>query len=318
MNNETSSNSNMDSQILLNQLILDYMKDQRRKRRWRRVIQLLVLGLLLYTGFKLFFFPDTELSINSKPHVGLIDISGEIGSNKEANADDLTQGMGRAYKNSNLKALILRINSPGGSPVQAEYIYSAIQYFRKKHPEIKVYAVCTDLCTSAAYYIAAAADEIYASPASLVGSIGVLYNGFGFVDLLNKIGVTRRLQTSGDYKGFLDPFSPSTDFQQQKLQVILNIIHQRFINRVKEGRGDRLHVTAETFSGLFWSGEQAVEMGLIDGLASSGQLAREKMHLDELVDYTYKQNFWDKMSRNIGTSLANELPASLGIKPGLS
>ena len=178
----------------------------------------------------------------------------------------LLKGIDNAYKNKGLKALILRINSPGGSPVQAEYMYNTVKYYKSKYPEVKTYAVCVDLCASAAYYVAVAADEIYASPASMVGSIGVLYNGFGFVDVMNKIGVTRRLQTSGVNKGFLDPFSPVSEFQKQKLQSMLDLIHQQFINRVKEGRGSRLHIDEDTFSGLFWTGEQALSFGLIDGL----------------------------------------------------
>ena len=150
----------------------------------------------------------------------------------------------------------------------------------------------------------------------MVGSIGVLYNGFGFVDVLNKLGVSRRLQTSGVNKGFLDPFSPTTDFQKQKLQVMLDLIHQQFINRVKEGRGSRLHADDDTFSGLFWTGEQALPMGLIDGIASSGQLAREVIKTNEMVDYTHKQNVFDRMTQNLGSAMIAELPESLGMKPG--
>jgi protease-4 len=221
-----------------------------------------------------------------------------------------------AYKNEGLKALIVRINSPGGSPVQAEYMYNTIKYYKKKHPAIKVYAVCADLCASAAYYTAVAADDIYASPASLVGSIGVIYNGFGFVDLMNKVGVSRRMQTSGSNKGFMDPFLPENDIQKQKLQVMLDIIHKQFINRVKEGRGTRLHIDDETFSGLFWTGDQALDKGLIDGYASSGQLARDVIKVERIVNYTFKPNLFDKVAKNIGASLADELPEALGLKSG--
>lgn len=317
MNNELPSNSNMDSQTLLNQIILDYMKEQKRKRKWRWVMRIILLLIIAYVAIHLFFFNNEENGNNSKPHVGLVDISGEIFDTKSANADDFAQGIDNAYKNKGLKALILRINSPGGSPVQAEYMYNTVKYYKSKYPDVKTYAVCVDLCASAAYYIAVAADEIYASPASMVGSIGVLYNGFGFVDIMNKIGVTRRLQTSGINKGFLDPFSPVSEDQKQKLQVMLDLIHQQFINRVKEGRGSRLHIDADTFSGLFWTGEQALGFGLIDGLASSGQLARDTIKIESLVDYTHKQTLFDRVTKNLGTAMADELPLSLGIKPGL-
>jgi protease-4 len=316
MNNELPSNSNMDSQTLLNQIIIDYMKEQKRRRKWRWAMRVLFLLIIGYIAIRLFFFSGDDSANNTKPHVGIVDINGEIFDAKGANSDDFALGINNAYKNTGLKALILRINSPGGSPVQAEYMYNTLKYYRGKYPDIKTYAVCVDLCASAAYYVAVAADEIYASPSSMVGSIGVLYNGFGFVDIMNKVGVTRRLQTSGVNKGFLDPFSPVSEDQKQKLQVMLDLIHTQFINRVKEGRGDRLHIDADTFSGLFWTGEQALSMGLIDGLASSGQLARDKIKIESLVDYTHKQNIFDRVSKNLGTAMADELPLSLGLKPG--
>ncbi len=317
MNNELPPNSNTDSQALLNQIIIDYMKEQKRKRRWRWMMRIILLLLIVFACIYLFFVGNEDSGTNSKPHIGLIDVSGEIFDHKGANADDFAQGVDSAYKNTGLKALIIRINSPGGSPVQAEYMYSTLRYYKKAYPEVKTYAVCMDLCTSAAYYVAAATDEIYASPSSMVGSIGVAYNGFGFVDLMNKVGVTRRLQTAGVDKGFLDAYSPPNSQQQQKLQVMLDLIHQLFIKRVKEGRGSRLHIDNDTFSGLFWVGEQALTMGLIDGFASSGQLAREKIKIDSLVDYTRKQNLFERVTKNLGTALADELPLSLGIKPGL-
>lgn len=317
MNNDVSSNSNADSQTLLNQIVIDYMKEKKWKRRWRWVIRSIFLLLIVYAGYLLATYDSDDTSSGSKEHVGLVDLNGEIFDAKGSNADDFAKGIDNAYKNKGLKALIIRINSPGGSPVQAEYMYNTLKYYRAKHPDIKTYAVCVDLCASAAYYVAVATDQIYASPASMVGSIGVIYSGFGFVDAMDKLGVSRRLQTSGANKGFLDPFSPTTDFQKQKLQTMLDLIHQQFIKRVKEGRGDRLHINDETFSGLFWTGEQAFADGLIDGYASSGQLARDIIKIERLVDYTHKQNLFDRVSKNLGTALADELPLSLGIKPGL-
>lgn len=317
MNNDVSSQSNPDSQTLLNQIIIDYMIEKKRKRKWSWIFRIIVLLFLAVVFYQIVTLSNDEVGSNTKPHVGLVDLNGEIFDSKAASADDFAKGLDAAYKNTGLKALIIRINSPGGSPVQAEYMYNSLKYYRAKYPEIKTYAVCVDLCASAAYYVAVASDKIYASPASMVGSIGVLYNGFGFVDIMEKIGVTRRLQTSGVNKGFLDPFSTTTDFQKNKLQIMLDLIHKQFINRVKEGRGDRLLIDDETFSGLFWTGEQALAIGLIDGFASSGQLARDVIKIDNVIDYTHKQNLFDRVSKNFGTALADELPLSLGIKPGL-
>jgi protease-4 len=316
MNNDVSSNSTPDSQVLLNQIILDYMKEQKRKRRWRWISRIIFLLIIVFLGYKILTYSNESLGTNIKQHVGLIDLNGEIFDSKSASADNFAKGMQSAYKNKGLKALIIRINSPGGSPVQAEYMYNTIVHYKSQYPDIKIYSVCVDACASAAYYVAVAADNIYASPASLVGSIGVLYNGFGFVDGMEKIGVTRRLVTAGTNKGFLDPFSPVTDLQKQKLQTMLDVIHQQFIKRVKEGRGSRLHIDEDTFSGLFWTGEQSLVIGLIDGLASSGQLAREIIKIDNIIDYTQKQNLFERVTQSLGTAMADELPVSLGVKPG--
>lgn len=316
MQNDGTSNSTTDSQVLLNQIIIDYMKEKKRKNRWRWFLRILFLCFMAFGLYKILRADVDDIGNNTKPHVGIVDLNGEINDGGAATADDFAKGIDAAYKNKGLQALILRINSPGGSPVQAEYMYNTLKYYRTKYPAVKTYAVCVDLCASAAYYVAVGTDKIYASPASMVGSIGVLYNGFGFVDSMQKLGITRRLQTSGANKGFMDPFSPITEAQQQKLQVMLNIIHDQFIARVKEGRGSRLVIDEDTFSGLFWTGEQSLARGLIDGYASSGQLARDIIKVDEVVDYTHKPNLFDRMSKNLGTALADELPLSLGLKPG--
>lgn len=318
MNNSFPSSSNPDPQSVLNQLIIEHIKDQKRQRRWkwiRRIIFLIVLVVLVFTMRN---WGEEELVHNTKPHVGLVDVKGEIGDSKMANADDFAKSLTTAYKNKGLKALILRINSPGGSPVQAEYMYNTINFFKSKYPEVKIHAVCVDLCASAAYYLAVAADDIYASPASMVGSIGVVFNGFGFVDLMNKVGVSRRLQSAGSNKGFLDPFSPVNDAQKKKLQVMLDLIHQQFIKRVKESRGSRLLIDDETFSGLVWTGEQALASGLIDGFGSAGQLARDVIKIETVIDYTLKQNFIERVTKNIGTAVADELPLSVMGKPGIN
>lgn len=315
MTDEPSSNLNPDSQSLLNHIVLDYLKDKKRKRRWRWLWRAFIVCLLFIFAYQ-YYWGANDSGNNTKPHIGLIDLNGEI-SDIKVNADDFAKGLGSAYKNDGLKALIIRINSPGGSPVQAEYMYNLMHYYKKEHPNVKTYAVCVDLCASAAYYVAVAADEIYASPASMVGSIGVLYNGFGFVDVMNKVGVTRRLMTAGANKGFMDPYSPFTDIEKEKMQVMLDIVHQQFIQRVKDGRGTRLHINDDTFSGLFWTGEQALTQGLIDGYGSSGQVARDVIKIDEVVDYTLKQNLFDRMAKGIGSAMVDAVPESLGLRPGL-
>ena len=306
-----------DSQALLNQIVIEYMRDKKRKSVWQWVKRSIILLLIILA----IYFGATSLSedtmLRANPHIGLIDLKGAIFDNQSANADNFIKGMDKAYENKAMKAIILRIDSPGGSPVQADYMYNTTRHYRQKYPGIKIYAVCVDICASAAYYVAAAADEIYANPSSLVGSIGVLYNGFGFVDTMQKLGVTRRLQTAGRNKGFMDQFLPVDPAQEKLLQVMLDDIHQQFITKVKEGRGSRLHIDEDTFSGLFWTGIQAKKRGLIDGLASSGQLARDVIKIEAFVDYTYQPSVIERVAKNIGTAMADQLPLAMGMKQGI-
>jgi protease-4 len=315
MNDTSSANAN--SQELLNKIVADYLREQKRQRFWRALKRIGILLLVLFCVYKFFVIRTNTLDNSSKSHVGLIDVKGTIMADQPGSADNFAKGLAKAYSSKGLKALIIRIDSPGGSPVQADYMYNAIRYYHEKYPAIKTYAVCVDTCASAAYYVAAAADEIYANSASLVGSIGVLYNGFGFVDTMQKVGVTRRLVIAGRNKGFFDPFSPTDPTQEQSLQTMLDLIHQQFIDRVKSGRGARLKINDDTFSGLVWTGAQAKDLGLIDGFASSGQLARDVIKIDQLVDYTNKDNILEQVSKNIGMSLANQLPEAMGLKPGI-
>lgn len=305
-----------DAQTLLNQLILDYRQEQKRKRQWRWIKRAILLILIVFIYFKITSFTEEEKSEAKGPHAGLIDLKGNMfDTSSGGNAEHFAKGLDAAYKAKGLKALIIRINSPGGSPVQADYMFNTLQYYRSTYPKVKIYAVCTDICTSAAYYVAAAADEIYANPSSIVGSIGVLYNGFGFVDAMQKIGVERRLQTAGRYKALLDPFTREDPYAKTMLQNMLQSVHQEFINKVKLGRGSRLIVDEDTFSGLFWTGEQAKTRGLIDGFASSGQLAREQLHL-ETIDYTYQQSVLERMTKGVGLALAEALPQALNLESG--
>lgn len=316
MNNFEQEKTTVSSQVLINQIVLNYMDEQKKKKRWKWIKIALFSCLLVFLVGLIIELNSEDTVARSKNHVGLIDISGTIAENMPADSENFAKAMDDAYKSSGLKAVVVRINSPGGSPVQAEYIHNAILHYKKKYPDIKVYAVCVDSCASAAYYLAVAADAIYASPASLVGSIGVLYNGFGFVDSLQKVGATRRLHTAGTNKGFLDPFTVENPEQVKLLQTMLNQIHTQFITRVKEGRGDKLVMTDDLFSGLFWTGQQARELGLIDGFASAGQLAREILQMEDIIDYTSKQNLFERIAKNIGVAFADHLPEALGVSQG--
>lgn len=312
----SSLDNTPDSQALLNQIVIEYLHEQKRKRRWRWLSRMLIIVVIIVCLVK---FSDlfTEKNVMSKPHAGLIELNGAIFDSMGADADNFAKSLDSAYKSKDLKALVIKINSPGGSPVQADYMYNALQHYRKIYPAVKIYAVCVDVCASAAYYVAAAADSIYASESSIVGSIGVVYNGFGFVDALAKLGITRRLQTAGVNKGFLDPFSPESPGQQQLLQGMLDDVHQQFIDKVKAGRGDRLKINDQTFSGLFWTGKQAKEQGLIDGFGSSGQVVRDVLQLQHVVNYTFKPGVLERVSKNIGTAAANQLPTALGLQSGM-
>lgn len=291
----------------------DYLNESRRKRRWGiffKIVFLIGLGLLIYA-----LMPSSNISEGaSTPHSSLIDIRGTIFDKTPASAENVTKALRKAYEDTGTKGIILRINSPGGSPVQASYTYNEIQRLKKLHPNIKVYAVCSDACASAAYFIAAAADEIYANPESLVGSIGVIYNGFGFVGAMDKLGVERRLVTAGKDKGFMDPFSPTDESQKLKLQDMLNSIHEDFKQSVIKGRGNRLQQNPEIFSGLFWTGTRAKELGLIDGFGSAGSVARDLIKQEKIIDYTESPNYLERITRQLGESISGEFASQLGLQ----
>lgn len=292
-------------QKVMHQLLQDTLKEQRRKRRWGIFFKLMFgIWLILMLVVML---PEHTLENTNKPHVALIDIKGTITDDDHADADQIATGLQSAFKNKHTKGVILRINSPGGSPVQAAYVYDEIRRQRKLHKNIPVYAVCTDVCASAAYYIASAADSIYANPSSLVGSIGALMNSFGFVDSLKKLGVERRLFTAGESKGFLDPFSPLKKNDVAHVEKMLANVHQEFISSVIAGRGKRLKQTPEMFSGLIWSGKEALALGLIDGFGSAGHVAREIIKQDQIVDYTVKPNYLERFTKQMGASFSQSL-----------
>jgi len=247
--------------------------------------------------------PSGELAIHKTEHTALIEINGEISADSEASADKVVSGLRDAFDNENAKGLILRLNTPGGSPVQSGIINDEIKRLQAKRPDFPVYAVIQDVCASGGYYIAVAAKEIYADKASIVGSIGVRMDSFGFTGLIDKIGVERRSVTAGENKSFLDPFLPVKQADLEFAHEMLNNIHQQFIDVVKAGRGDRLSDDPRLFTGLFWSGEQALPLGLIDGLANSSTVARDIIGAEEIVDYTLRPSYLDQFSGQLGASI---------------
>ena len=293
----------------LEKLVFSALKEQRRARHWGIFFKSLTFAYL----FVLLFYALDWIGGGAgavTDHTALIDFQGEIGSNAEITADSAIASLQSAYDNKHTKGIILRINSPGGSPVQAGIINDEIRRQRKLHPNIPVYAVVEDICASGGYYIAVAADKIYVDKASIVGSIGVLMDGFGFTGTMQKLGVERRLLTAGENKAILDPFSPVNPKHQEFAQQMLDQIHQQFIAVVREGRGNRLKETPEIFSGLFWSGETSIEMGLADGLGSSEYVAREIIKQDNIVDFTTHEGLADRFAKRFGASMTNTLIGS--------
>lgn len=285
----------------LERLAFAALNEQRAQRRWRNFIRLSWLTFFVVIAFLLFHRsgPGADRAL---PHTAVVQIRGEIGPESDASADAIVTSMRAALEDGGSRALVLLINSPGGSPVQAGIVSDEIRRLRAKHDK-PIYVVVEESCASAAYYIAAAADRVYVDKASIVGSIGVLMDGFGFTGLMDKLGVERRLMTAGENKGFLDPFSPQTAKQREHAQAMLDQIHRQFIDRVKQGRGDRLKDTPELFSGLFWTGEQAVSMGLADELGSLDFVAREVVKAEELIDYTLHENVAERLAKRFGAAV---------------
>jgi len=301
---------------LIEKMLLSSQDEQRRARRWGIFFK--SLGFL-YLIALLWIFTSSGASHSTSPtttdHVALVEVSGVILPDGDADADTIVGGLRDAFEAEYAKAVIVRINSPGGSPVQAGIVYDEIRRLRAENPEKKVYAVIGDVGASGAYYIAAAADEIYVDKASIVGSIGVIMNGFGAEELIRKIGVESRVMTAGENKAILDPFAPVSESQKKHVQGLLDTIHAQFIAAVKEGRGDRLKSAEhpELFSGLFWTGEQAVQLGLADGLGSAGHVARDIVGTEEIVDYSYQRSPLEKLAERFGAQAGASLVAQLGV-----
>ncbi|MCK9236704.1 MAG: signal peptide peptidase SppA [Thiopseudomonas sp.] len=301
---------------LLEKAVLASVQEQKRSRRWGIFFKSLTFLYL----FGAIFLLSPNLTMDKKSpgtsHTALIEVRGMIADGEEASADKIVSALRHAFQDSDTKGIILRINSPGGSPVQSGYIYDEIQRLRQLYPHIKVYAVISDLGASGAYYIASAADEIYADKASLVGSIGVTAASFGFVDTLKMLGVERRVYTSGEHKAFLDPFQPQKAEETEFWKTVLNTTHEQFINSVKQGRGERLKFDAhpELFSGLIWTGEQALEMGLVDALGNSSLVAREVIGVDNIQDFSIQDSPFDRFAKRFGASVAERLAMWVGLQ----
>ena len=311
MDNPQPPNNSSDwERRTLEKLVFSALQEQKAGRRWGIFFKLLTF-LYLFGALALFspLLDFQKTAARSATHTALIEVRGVIADQESASADNIIGSLRAAFDDPKTKGVILRINSPGGSPVQSGYIYDEIRRLRAEHAAVKVYAVISDLGASGAYYIASAADEIYADKSSLVGSIGVTAATFGFVDVMQKIGVERRVYTSGEHKAFLDPFQPQKADETQFWQSVLSTTHRQFIDSVKQGRGERLKVDGhpELFSGLIWSGEQALELGLIDKLGSSSYVAREVIGAKEIVDYTQQDTPFDRFAKKLGASVAEHV-----------
>lgn len=294
---------------VLEKVALKALDEQRRARQWSALFKLLwfLLAALVFAALMGWIGkPDRDDSAGSGlgKHTAVVDVDGIIGVEEKASAEKVMKGLNRAFKDANTQGVVIRINSPGGSPVQAGYINDEIRRLRAKYPSIPVYAVVQDLCASGGYYIAVAADRIYVDKASIVGSIGVIAGSFGFVGSLQKLGMERRSYTSGENKDFLDPFLPEDPKQRQHLEAMLKDVHDQFIKVVRQGRGQRLKESPDMFSGLFWHGEKSIELGLTDALGSAEYVAREVIKAEKLVDFTIEENYFEALSKRLGTSAA--------------
>lgn len=291
---------------VIEKLASSALAEQRTARRWSTFFKSLTFAyLLIALLMALGIFNEGKKTFDA--HTALIDISGVIEAGGDVNADAVMNSLHEAYDSKGTKGIILRINSPGGSPVQAGIINDEIRRQKKLHPKIPVYAVVEDVCASGGYYIAAAADKIYVDKASIVGSIGVLMDGYGFTEVMKKVGVERRLMTAGENKAMLDPFSPVNPKHQALAQSMLNEVHEQFKTVVRQGRGARLKETPEVFSGLFWSGEQSIKLGLADALGSADYVAREIIKQEDIVDFTYQDTLANRFAKKLGASMAESL-----------
>jgi protease IV len=292
---------------LVTRLATAALKEQRRARLWGIFFKLLGFA---YVTLILIMAVDwqgrTDLA-GGKKHTAMVELNGVIAPGAEASAERVMTGLQAAFKDKNTQGVILRINSPGGSPVQSQLIYDEMRRLRKKYPDIPLYAVVEDICASGGYFVAVGADRIYVNKASIVGSIGVLMNGFGFTGLMDKLGVERRLITAGENKGMLDPFSPVDPKDLQHAKQLIHDVHEQFIGVVREGRGKRLQETPEIFSGLIWTGQKSVDLGLADAIGSLESVARDVVKAEDIIDYTQKENVAERLAKRFGFGAASAL-----------
>lgn len=303
-------NQNWERQ-LLEKIALSALNEQKTKRRWGIFFKLAGLVYLIAVLVLVLDLEGADKKLSDTKHTALVNVRGTIEANGEASAEKITGALQSAFDDKGTAGVIMRINSPGGSPVQSGIVYDEIVRLRAKHPEIPLYVVVEDLCASGGYYIASAADKIYVDKASILGSIGVLMDGFGFTHAMEKLGVERRLLTAGENKGFLDPFSPQDAKQKEHAQVLLGEIHKQFIDVVRKGRGNRLKETPEMFSGLMWTGSQSIGMGLADGYGTVDSVARDVIKTDNILDYSVKENIAERVAKRLGAEVGQSLVLKL-------
>jgi protease IV len=306
----TENNPQWERELISN-LATAALKEQRRARRWGIFFKVLTFA---YLTFILVLAVDWksrgETGAGGKKHTAMVEVSGVIAPGTDASAERVTSALQAAFKDKNTQGVVVRCNSPGGSPVQAQTIYDEMRRLRKQYPDIPLYTVVEDVCASGGYFVAVGADRIFVSKASIVGSVGVLMNGFGFTGLMEKLGVERRLITAGENKGMLDPFSPMTDKDVEHARQLMGDIHQQFIAVVREGRGKRLKESTDTFSGLIWTGQKSVELGLADGFGSLESVARDVVKAEDIVDFSARESVVERFARRFGASAASTLVES--------
>ncbi len=304
---EASRESGWEREVI-EKLALAAVTEQTRARRWSVFFKsLLFLYLVAIFGVAMYPKIQQDMGVDGTDHTAVIDVVGLIAEDKDSNAADIIESLRDAVKDKHTKGIILHSNSPGGSPVQSAYVYEEIRNIKKEHPDLPVYAVVSDICASGCYYIASASDKIFVNQSSLIGSIGVLMDGFGFVDVMQKLGVERRLLTAGAHKAMLDPYSPPKADETQYMQGLLDQGHQQFISAVKAGRGDRLKETPDMFSGLVWTGEAGVKLGVADGFGNDDYVAKEIIGAEKLVDFTQQGRLLDKIAGKLGASFGQAI-----------
>ena len=312
MEHSSSTEKNADNpgweREVIEKLAFAAVTEQKKTRRWGIFFKglmaaylLVLLGVATYPKFK------KEMGSTGKAHTAVIDLVGVIAESEETNAAAIIKGLRAAVKNTDTKGILIHANSPGGSPVQADYVFEEIRAIKAKNPDLPIYAVVSDICASGCYYIASAADKIYVNPASIVGSIGVIMNGFGFVDAMSKFGVERRLITAGEHKAMMDPFSPINNQETKYMQTLIDQVHQQFIAAIKKGRGDRLKETPEMFSGLVWTGAESIKLGLVDEIGTEDYVATEIIGAKKLENFTQEERLIDRLVGKMGASFGQAI-----------